>query len=66
MAQVVLWALPGEWEQVELFAPDLDDRIATRVRSNAADSGSDQATPPPSSPERPVPAAALHRRAALR
>ncbi len=39
MAQVVLWALPGEWEQVELFAPDLDDRIATRVRSNAADSG---------------------------
>lgn len=39
MAQVVLWALPGEWEQVELFAPDLDDRIATRVRPNPADSG---------------------------
>ncbi|MDP9420580.1 MAG: hypothetical protein M3P53_10615 [Actinomycetota bacterium] len=39
MAKVVVWALPGEWEQVELFAPDLDQRVATRVRSNAADSG---------------------------
>ncbi len=41
MAQVVVWALPGEWEQVELFAPDLADRVATRVRSNVADSGFD-------------------------
>ncbi len=39
MAQVVLWALPGGWEQVELLAPDLDERVATRVRANAAASG---------------------------
>ncbi len=39
MAQVVVWALPGQWEQVELFAPDLDERVAIRVRANAATSG---------------------------
>jgi hypothetical protein len=39
MAQVVVWALPSEWEHLELFAPGLDDRVATRVRSNVADSG---------------------------
>ena len=39
MARVVLWALPGDWEQVELFAPDADTRIADRVRSNAAGAG---------------------------
>lgn len=39
MGWVVLWALPGSWEHLELMAPDLDERVATRVGANAAGAG---------------------------
>ncbi|MGH9022788.1 MAG: hypothetical protein ACRDV9_06780 [Acidimicrobiia bacterium] len=31
---LVLWALPPGWHQIELAAPDVEERIAERVRSN--------------------------------
>lgn len=39
MGWVVLWALPGGWEHLELLAPDLDDLVTERVRANAATAG---------------------------
>jgi hypothetical protein len=38
---VLLWALPAGWEQFELFQPDVEDRIAARIRHRFHEVGLD-------------------------